>query len=581
MNDLRRAFDAARYASEQRGYLYGQLGKPDGTVAIAERPGWVYVRLSTEAEQSLSMARNANRVPQRPNLPVRLRREGGVLVIVDLDTSAVWEASTGGNDNPYAVTHHTHRIGTGLEYEVEGLRLEPGRVYPAGGLTITINPFRYYHAGAWQTYAGATISLGIYRPSTVGKHRWVLVCVDPDTNAQVVLTGSDENYATTLTAALLDAIDSLDYIPLAGVQLRNDDTTVESYAKYYDARGWINTGIGDYTDENAQDAIGTILAATATITPAYNDSTPSFTWNVNDDSIINAKLANMAAATIKGRAAGGGTGDPQDLSVAQIIGIIGSGDGAGSGLDADLLDGLDSTAFALVVHTHDHGAALTGLGDDDHTIYALLAGRAGSQTLNGGNAANEDLTLKGTSHATKASSYVLLQPDGGSVGIGTSAPPSLFTVSAADTPVVTVQTTDTTSTGRALVQMYRDTGVNAVGWDFGFNLDQSSGRFDIRELSAGPAVNYRLTILKTTGYVGIGTTTPQGRLQVDGTLLVNGDGGGVAGMTGITDQFNSATSSGIGTIKMCGSTARDSQGFIKCYIGTATIWIPYFTTITG
>lgn len=35
----------------------------------------------------------------------------------------------------------------------------------------------------------------------------------------------------------------------------------------------------------------------------------------------------------------------------------------------------------------DHGT-ITGLGDDDHTQYALLAGRAGGQTLNGGTVAN-------------------------------------------------------------------------------------------------------------------------------------------------------------------------------------------------
>lgn len=40
----------------------------------------------------------------------------------------------------------------------------------------------------------------------------------------------------------------------------------------------------------------------------------------------------------------------------------------------------------------DHGA-LTGLGDDDHSQYALLAGRASGQTLNGGTSANEDLVL--------------------------------------------------------------------------------------------------------------------------------------------------------------------------------------------
>jgi len=48
----------------------------------------------------------------------------------------------------------------------------------------------------------------------------------------------------------------------------------------------------------------------------------------------------------------------------------------------------------------DHGA-LTGLSDDDHTGYALLAGRAGGQTLQGGAASGEVLTLASTAHATK------------------------------------------------------------------------------------------------------------------------------------------------------------------------------------
>jgi len=48
----------------------------------------------------------------------------------------------------------------------------------------------------------------------------------------------------------------------------------------------------------------------------------------------------------------------------------------------------------------DHGA-LTGLTDDDHSQYLLLAGRAGGQTAVGGTAAGEDLTLSSTSNGTK------------------------------------------------------------------------------------------------------------------------------------------------------------------------------------
>lgn len=45
-------------------------------------------------------------------------------------------------------------------------------------------------------------------------------------------------------------------------------------------------------------------------------------------------------------------------------------------------------------------SALTGLSADDHTQYVLLAGRSGGQTIYGGTASANNLTLSGTSHAT-------------------------------------------------------------------------------------------------------------------------------------------------------------------------------------
>jgi hypothetical protein len=81
--------------------------------------------------------------------------------------------------------------------------------------------------------------------------------------------------------------------------------------------------------------------------------------------------------------------------------------------------------FTNATHTHqstatggqlDHGLALTGLTDDDHTQYALLAGRAGGQTLTGGTAASENLTLRSTTNATKGD--IKLADQGGNVVIG-------------------------------------------------------------------------------------------------------------------------------------------------------------------
>jgi hypothetical protein len=66
--------------------------------------------------------------------------------------------------------------------------------------------------------------------------------------------------------------------------------------------------------------------------------------------------------------------------------------------------------------------------------------------------------------------------------------------------------------------------------------------------------------------------------RVAGTILADGDNGGIAGTVGLTDQSSSPVSTGVGTVRMTGATARNSTGFIKVYVGTAAKYIPYFDT---
>ena len=60
----------------------------------------------------------------------------------------------------------------------------------------------------------------------------------------------------------------------------------------------------------------------------------------------------------------------------------------------------------------EHGD-LVGLADDDHSIYALLAGRSGGQVLYGGADDGDDITIESTSHANKGVIYL---PDNVSIG---------------------------------------------------------------------------------------------------------------------------------------------------------------------
>lgn len=89
--------------------------------------------------------------------------------------------------------------------------------------------------------------------------------------------------------------------------------------------------------------------------------------------------------------------------------------------------------------TIDHGSEVGGLGDDDHTQYFLLVGRAGGQIGIGGTAAADDLTLRATAGAGAGSEAIIFQVGNngategmritggttGRVGIGLTAPSHL------------------------------------------------------------------------------------------------------------------------------------------------------------
>jgi len=90
--------------------------------------------------------------------------------------------------------------------------------------------------------------------------------------------------------------------------------------------------------------------------------------NVVDDSIYNAKLANMVQATIKGRAAAAGTGDPTDLTPAEIGAILGIGTPGTGVLDLTEIAAPASPASNVArTYAVDNGAGVTTLAMKDAT----------------------------------------------------------------------------------------------------------------------------------------------------------------------------------------------------------------------
>jgi len=175
---------------------------------------------------------------------------------------------------------------------------------------------------------------------------------------------------------------------------------------------------------------------------------------------------------------------------------------------ANTISGI-STANNSVLTTNGSGVPAWGaISSDVFTQYALLAGRAGGQTLNGGTAASNNLTLDSTSNGTKGN--VLINPAGGNVGIGTTSPSSNLDIFG--TAPFATTTRSAIGSGQVGFQFRTDSANRAV-------IFQPPNLNDIHVFTADPVGGsaVRMAIQATTGNVGIGTSSPGAKLHVSGT----------------------------------------------------------------
>lgn len=208
----------------------------------------------------------------------------------------------------------------------------------------------------------------------------------------------------------------------------------------------------------------------------------------------------------------------------------------------------------------------------------------------------------------------------GFVGIGTSAPTAIFTVSANSgtlpAPEINTITHFGGVNGSAMRVLY-----DAFGSQPSFDLRSCNGTASSpsQTLSGGSMGQFSWYGYGSTGYspaariiirglaaedwtdsaqgtylmfrvtaTGAASSTERLRISGDGYITVTGEAritgdiGGAAASNTITGTSNvTANSTGVGTILFKGTTSRDSSGFIKIYVGTTAYYVPIFSAITG
>lgn len=264
---------------------------------------------------------------------------------------------------------------------------------------------------------------------------------------------------------------------------------------------------GSYTDENAQDAVGSILVDSLTIDFTYNDGTPSITASVIDDSITFTKIQNISTDRILGRDAAG-TGNVEELTVGGGIEFTGSGGLQTSAFTGDVVKTLGGTALTIA------NDAVTNSKLRDSTGYSVI----GKSTTGTGDPAD----------IVAANDTVLRRSGSGDLQFGT-----IVTNNVGDDQI-TFAKMQNISTQRILGRSTAGTGdVEALG--VGNNLSLSAGVLD----------TYGRTLIGITKFYTSGTwTKPTGCNAV--LVLVVGGGGGGAGATSIVAEAAVGSGGGAG-----------------------------------
>ena len=206
----------------------GILGDISGNVAVPGRPNYVYVRLMGVSGDALAEVYN-NRVANLANLPVLVGYDPLQPNLMQvLSTRAI--SRQGGDDNSNLAIVHPHHLSheypTGSDIVwVQLMQFLPFRVFPAGGLNISVYRGVVYTGGAWRKLEETvTHDLSSFVPATEGKACFVLVTLD--NTATVTFTKGSEVNLADLAGTDIPAAPAGTALVLAAIRLYAGQTAI-------------------------------------------------------------------------------------------------------------------------------------------------------------------------------------------------------------------------------------------------------------------------------------------------------------------------------------------------------------------
>jgi hypothetical protein len=259
--------------------------------------------------------------------------------------------------------------------------------------------------------------------------------------------------------------------------------------------------------------------------PVFLAATTSSGYVINYRGLIND--APVIAKILTGYVSGAGVVAATD-SILQAIQKLNGNDATNANLTGPITSVGNATAIA----------SQTGTGS---TIVVsaspTLTGTTICPTINGGTGANDDITIQGTSNSTRTTSYVNLQPNGGTVGIGTVTPEAALEIGSygnlrlSDSNVSRIEILNGGANNSSLLF--------DAGYSGGYKSSSAQSNFMINKdvttlnfkYAAGVSVGSTVTwiaglVFDTSGRLGIGVS-PSYLLQV------NTDSAGKPGVGGL------------------------------------------------